>query len=76
MKKSFKQYYQKFKNIILRLWHIDKFTPYKLIDVKNPLPSDSNYRKDCITLSMGDNEKAQVIIYKFNFLLLLMHKYN
>jgi hypothetical protein len=41
-------------------WNINKFKPYRVVEVENPLPSDSTYRNDSLQLLQGDLPKAQV----------------
>jgi len=40
-------------------WDLQKDKPSDLSPIKNPLPSDSRYRKDLVTLLTGDQDEAQ-----------------
>jgi hypothetical protein len=41
-------------------WEIDMFKPYRLVQSRTPLPSDSNFRPDVLWLMRDDLDKAQV----------------
>jgi hypothetical protein len=40
-------------------WNINRIRPYKLVNARTPLPSDSTYRLDSMTLKKNDINAAQ-----------------